>query len=213
VRTSLTTGYTLGADVENLILTGATGSGTGNSGANAITGSSGVNTLTGADGNDTLDGAGGNDILDAGIGNDVLTGGLGNDTLTGGAGADLYQTIRDGGADRISVSASDGEADGLEFGPTVNYDQLWFSQSGSDLVIAIIGTNDKMTVEGWYTAGKDQLDRIEVDDGDYLLTSDVQGLVTAMASITPPPLGQTDLTAPQQAQLAPALAASWHQAA
>jgi Ca2+-binding RTX toxin-like protein len=204
VRTSLTTGYTLGSDVENLLLTGATGSGTGNSGANAIAGSSGANTLTGADGNDTLDGAGGNDTLVAGIGDDVLT---------GDDGAHLYQMSRGDGADRITVSDSDSAADQLKFSGTVNYDQLWFSQAGSDLVISIIGTNDKMTVEGWYTSGKDQLDRIEVADGDWLLTSDVEGLVTAMASLTPPPFGQTELTQQQQQQLAPALAASCHQAA
>jgi Ca2+-binding RTX toxin-like protein len=187
--------------------------GTGNSDANAVTRSSGINTLTGADGNDTLDGAGGNDVLDAGIGDDVLIGGLNNDTLTGGAGADLHQMGRGDGADRITVSDSDGTADEFQFGVAVNYDQLWFSQLGSDLLVSIIGTNDKMTVESWYTSGKDQLDRIEVGDGDYLLTTDVQGLVTAMASLTPPPFGQTELTLQQQQQLAPTLAASWHQAA
>jgi len=67
-----------------------------------------------------------------------------------------------------------------------------------------------MTVKGWYTAGNDQADRIETGDGDYLLANDVQSLVTAMASLTEPPIGQTKLSVPQQQQLAPTLAAAWH---
>ena len=50
--------YTLGANVENLVLTGfADLAGTGNSLDNRLTGNSGANTLTGGDGNDTLDGS------------------------------------------------------------------------------------------------------------------------------------------------------------
>ena len=49
--------FTLGANVENLTLTGSANiNGTGNALANVLTGNSGANTLTGAGGNDTLDG-------------------------------------------------------------------------------------------------------------------------------------------------------------
>src|SRR5204863_491020 len=55
--------FTLGANVENLTLTGAAAiNGTGNTVANTITGNSGDN------------------ILDGGAGADTLAGGLGNDT-------------------------------------------------------------------------------------------------------------------------------------
>lgn len=64
--------YTLGANVENLILQGSANlAGTGNSNNNYITGNDGKNLLTGKLGNDTLDG---------GLGNDTLVGGAGNDT-------------------------------------------------------------------------------------------------------------------------------------
>jgi Ca2+-binding RTX toxin-like protein len=71
VRSSLVA-YTLGANVENLILLG-TGNhfGTGNTLKNTITGNSGNNTLTGLDSNDYLDGGAGADRLVGGIGNDT----------------------------------------------------------------------------------------------------------------------------------------------
>jgi Ca2+-binding RTX toxin-like protein len=80
--------YTLGANLENLELTGAALTGTGNALNNILTGTSGNNTLSGLAGTDTLNGEDGNDILIGGVGNDTLNGGLGNDTLDGGVGAD-----------------------------------------------------------------------------------------------------------------------------
>lgn len=74
--------FTLGAFVENLLLTGTAAiNGTGNALAN---------TLTGNSGNNILKGLAGNDILDGGAGADQLIGGTGMDTMTGGAGNDRF---------------------------------------------------------------------------------------------------------------------------
>ena len=87
VQSSVT--YTLGNNVENLILTGTSAiSGTGNTLDNLLTGNSGNNTLTG------------------GAGNDTLNGGSGRDTMRGGTGNDLY--IVDNTSDSITENASEG---------------------------------------------------------------------------------------------------------
>jgi Ca2+-binding RTX toxin-like protein len=74
--------YSLGANVENLLLTGSDN-------INA-TGNEVSNRLVGNDGNNILDGGLGADRLEGGLGNDTLIGGMGTDNLTGGAGADTF---------------------------------------------------------------------------------------------------------------------------
>ncbi len=70
VKSSVT--YTLGADIENLTLTGAAViNGTGNALDNILTGNSAANALYGGNGNDTLDGAAGADTMTGGAGNDI----------------------------------------------------------------------------------------------------------------------------------------------
>ena len=80
--------YTLGNNVERLILVTDTTTGTGNSLANTLTGNSLANTLSGLDGIDSLAGGNGDDSLSGGAGNDTLLGEAGADTLDGGSGND-----------------------------------------------------------------------------------------------------------------------------
>ena len=87
VRSSRT--YTLGDNVENLVLTGTATDGTGNELANILTGNAAANVLIGNGGNDTL------------------IGGAGSDTLTGGAGIDTasYASAAVGVTVNLSVTA------------------------------------------------------------------------------------------------------------
>ncbi len=101
VNSSVT--FTLGANVENLTLTGVGNiGGTGNTLNNIIIGNTGANAVNGGVGNDTIHGLAGNDSLNGGAGIDIMNGGLGNDTYTvdnaadkaneAGAGTDLVNS-------------------------------------------------------------------------------------------------------------------------
>ena len=95
VVASLTT-YTLTANVDNLELTGAALTGTGNALNNILTGNDGDNTLSGLAGNDTLIGGAGQDTIDGGVGDDriVMQVTAGNvDIADGGAGTDTLALV------------------------------------------------------------------------------------------------------------------------
>ncbi|MEH1819504.1 MAG: calcium-binding protein [Nostoc sp.] len=88
--------WTLGYNLENLILTGSNAiNGTGNALKNSITGNAANNTLNGGDGNDTLNGGNGNDTLIGGTGNDILVGGAGNDKFVYASLGEGIDTITD----------------------------------------------------------------------------------------------------------------------
>ena len=108
VRSSIT--YTLGANVENLVLQGAAvpTDGTGNTLDNSLTGDALANKLSGLAGADNLVGNAGNDTLDGGT-NTALAG----DTMAGGDGDDLY--IQDSALDQITeTGANTGLGDELK---------------------------------------------------------------------------------------------------
>lgn len=124
----------LGANIENLTLTGAAkvdGAGNdlnnaivGNAADNVLDGGSGNDRLNGGAGNDTLLGGAGNDRLDGGTGDDVLVGGAANDVLSGGTGSDLFVFMSGHGSDAVNggtgnwtdTIALDGSAGSLQMG-------------------------------------------------------------------------------------------------
>jgi Ca2+-binding RTX toxin-like protein len=94
VQSSIT--YTLGANVENLTLTGTVAiNGAGNTLNNLLLGNSGNNTLNGGAGNDRLDG---------GAGNDTMVGGIGDDTYVVNQPGDVVTEAANQGTDTVESS-------------------------------------------------------------------------------------------------------------
>ncbi|NDD11129.1 MAG: hypothetical protein EB072_00440 [Betaproteobacteria bacterium] len=109
--------YTLGANLENLSLSGDVGiDATGNALANLLIGNSASNYMRGLGDADRLSGGGGNDTLRGGVGNDTLDGGAGLNTAVF-EGSPEFFTIRIDSRGRwiVSDSITDG-ADAVEGG-------------------------------------------------------------------------------------------------
>ena len=159
----------------------------------------------GYDGNDILYGSSGSDIIYGGKGNDRFDNRLGNDYMYGGEGDDYYFFTAECDSDTINDTADN---DLINFTKTAE-SKLWFAQENNNLVISIIGTESKLTIEDWYSSSSNHIESFKSKDGKILLDSQVQNLVNAMASLTPPAAGQTTLPQSYQDQLAPVLAANW----
>jgi Ca2+-binding RTX toxin-like protein len=185
--------WTLATEVENLTLTGTTAvNGTGNTSDNVLLGNSAANTLTGNAGNDTLNG------------------GAGADSLVGGVGNDTYWLGRGFGIDTITENdATVGNTDVARFDTGIAVDQLWFTHTGNNLDVSIIGTTDKFTLTNWYLGNQYHVEQFKTSDGKTLLDSQVQNLVSAMAAFAPPAAGQTTLPANYATSLQPVIAANW----
>jgi len=174
----------------------------GNDGSNLMAGNNRANTLYGYGGNDKLFGYSGNDTIYGGLGNDSLYGSIGNDT---------YHFQRGDGADTIYDSdGTVGNQDQLLLDGAINADQVWLAKSGNDLVVSVIGTTDKVTINSWYLGGLYQVESIVAGgNAKTLSAANVQNLVNAMASFTPPAAGQTTLPANYQTALNSVIAANW----
>ncbi len=184
--------WTLGANVENLTLTGMTAiNGTGNALANVLIGNAGSNILTGGDGNDTL------------------LGGKENDVLNGGAGNDVFQLARGDGQDTITDAS--GTSDQLSFASGIDPLDLMLSQSANDLRIAVYGSTDQVTIANWYAGAANQVETVLAGNGQQLMSTQVNQLIQAMAGFTQ----QTGLSWDQAIAQRPQdvqqiLAANWH---
>ncbi len=120
--------YSLGLNLENLVLTGTAVLGEGNELANKLTGNDGDNELYGFEGNDELNGGAGSDDLYGAEGDDVYRFGIGSgqDTVHDLVGLNTVRLL--------------GDLTGAD---------LTVAQVGSDIVVSINGTTDSITLVGW----------------------------------------------------------------
>jgi len=141
--------FTLGANVENLVLNGSNGiSGTGNALDNNLNGNTGGNVLSGGDGND---------IIDGGLGADTMIGGLGNDTYYVDNIADTVSELSGQGTDTVISTATyalnDTASVGVENLTLAGTNAI--NGSGNSLANTIIGNSASNILDG--NGGKDIL--------------------------------------------------------
>lgn len=182
--------YGLGANVENITLTGAAGDGiaaaAGASGSavdNVMTGNAGANTFTvgTAGGNDTVIGNGGNDTITTGAGNDKINGGTGQDTVATGAGADTI-TFSSGVADTFT----DGTVASIDL-----YSDLSLTASTGDLidltaVVANVNTDVTMTgaITDFITSMNTALNVAGGNGFNTAVTGDISAAVVTGTALT-----------------------------
>ena len=135
--------YTLTNHVENLTLTGTENlSGTGNTMDNIIIGNSGDN---------------------------IIEGKKGNDTLQGGEGSDTYVFNRGDGEDTIIESGSTYKfTDAISFGTGINVEDVKFTKSGNDLIVSIIGTDNKITIKDSNINPDNRIEQFIFDNGTVI---------------------------------------------
>ncbi|MDT3737255.1 MAG: calcium-binding protein [Denitratisoma sp.] len=123
----------------------------GYDGNDTIDGGDGADSLRGDNGNDVISGGTGNDTVYAGSGSDRLDGGIGNDYLQGDAGSDTYVFTRGSGQDVVyNYDTSTGKTDVLEFGSDILPSDIGITRSGTDLLLSIAGTMDRVTVRSFF---------------------------------------------------------------
>jgi Ca2+-binding RTX toxin-like protein len=148
----------------NDILNGEAGTDSlgGGNGNDVLEGGTGADSLIGGNGNDTLNGGADGDILQGGAGDDVLDGGAGNDVLGGGAydtwngnydgaGSDTYLFgLGDGQDTVVDNDTTAGVIDKIVFKAGILPASVLISRSGDSLILAIQGTSDQVTVNGYF---------------------------------------------------------------
>ena len=178
----------------------------GSSQNDVVQASAGNDLVYGNLGHDNIDGGGGNDTLYGGDGNDTLYGGDGNDTLSGGIGGDTYHFNL---ADSIDVINDFGGDDRVLFGESIDSTDLWFTKYGTNLTVGVIGTEDKLTIEDWYSNDNNQIEEFQLNDGSVLLQAQLQQLVDAMSSYTPESSGTLTVPSEIQDNVQSLITASW----
>lgn len=176
----------------------------GDDGDDKLWGGNGNDDLLGGIGNDSLSGDAGDDILIGNAGADTLLGGAGadqlqggadNDSLNGGTNGDIYYFNAGFGADTLT----DVDSGTVDLVNRVNvdeahfsdndYNHLWLKKVGTglnDLEISVVGSTDKVTIQGWFSSSSNQIEEIYDDaTGHRLDASKVSALVSAMAGFSP----------------------------
>lgn len=164
----------------------------GGSGNDFLSGDAGDDYLVGDAGQDILVGGDGNDTLNGGNDDDVLIGGTGNDTFHASHGQDIYRFGYGDGQDTYIGNSTAGYSDRdiVLIEGQIEKGSIWFKRIDNNLVMQLLGSEDKMTFTGWFTpnalGGAMQSEVAAfVLGNEMLLSQNVNQLISAMASFDP----------------------------
>lgn len=140
---------------------------------------------------DTISGGAGDDELAGGNGDDILIGGTGNDYLKGDSGNDTYFYSLGDGQDIIdNYDRSSTSQDVLKLGEEITADGVWISKEGRDLKLDFLDDDGSVTIEGWFSSKYNQLDSIEMGDGQTLSKEGIGDIIATMATYDAAQLNQ-----------------------
>jgi trimeric autotransporter adhesin len=167
--------YTLGDNIENLVLVGGDAiNGTGNDLDNDLQGNDRANVISGGAGNDHISTDGGDDIL---------LGGAGNDTLIGGAGSDTYLCGRTDGKDTISDNSAEAtDSDTVKLADGIGTTEPVIVKQNNDLYF-FIDANNYIKAASQFMSSNYGVEHLEVTDGSYITRQDIENIVNTMSSI------------------------------
>lgn len=132
------------------------------------------------------------------------------DTITGG-GSDDYNFASTFGSDSINNGSGSSANGSVAFASGISDENLWFTESGSNLIIDHLGTSNEITIDNWTSSAGKQVSSFAAN-GLTLADSQVASLVSAMATYQAAHSSFNPTTAtsmPTDTTLQSAIAASW----
>jgi hypothetical protein len=103
--------------------------------------------------------------------------------MTGNGGNDTYYISAGNGQDVIvNGTPGNGPSGQAAFGFGFSPDNLWFGRSGNDLTIRELGTQNSVTVQGWFANDYSKLQFVTLPDGSQIGTAAITALANAMAA-------------------------------
>lgn len=126
---------------------------------------------------------------------------------SGSSDADVFD-ITPGDRHQTLFNTGHG-ADGDIVRFAVEKSDLWFSRSGNDLTVSVVGSSDAVSVADWYSDEANRVAAFQDALGGALSSGSVEALVSAMSAFAPPSSAQLSLTVEQHQLLDPIIAANW----
>lgn len=132
---------------------------------------------------------------------------FGNGSQNGSALNTVNFSVGDGAAS-ISLNGGNGV---IQFGAGITEKNLWFIESGNNLLIDVLGSSDQLTINGFVNSAS-AISEIKSSDG-LEIDSQLNNLIAAMAAFSANNPGFNPVTAtqmPSDTALQTELTAAWH---